>query len=143
MSEKVEVSVSLINDKVQFRGVSKTNPESPIIIDYLPPLGDGQGFLGLELLVMSFAGCVSTGVVALLRRTGKNISGFKMNVIGIKRANPLSLEKICLEVILESDNTEDLEMQTVIKQAEIISPVWIAIKNNVEVVAEYKIIKTV
>lgn len=137
---QVDVMISLVNEKFQFKGVSKSSPESPITFDYLPPLGDGQGFLGLELLVMSFAGCVSTGMVYLLRKMGKNISGFKMNVTGIKRVKPLSLEKICLEVILESNNTEDSEIQSVIELAEGLSPVWLALKNNVEVVAEYKII---
>jgi putative redox protein len=140
MSNEIEVAISLANERVQFKGVSKSNPESPITFDYLPPLGDGQGFLGLELLVMSFAGCVSTGMVFLLRRMGKNISGFEMKATGIKRTKPLSLEKICLEVILESNNTEDSEIQTVIEQAKELSPVWIALKNNVEVSTEYKII---
>ena len=138
--EQIEVVVSLTNEKVQFSGVSKSNPDHPITIDYLPPLGDGQGFLGLELLVMSFAGCVSTGIVALLRKMGKNISGYKMNVTGIKRAKPLSLEKICFEIVLESNNTEASEIESVLKKAEEISPVWIALKNNVEVVSGYKII---
>ena len=138
---QVDVCVSLVNQKVQFKGISKDNPDSPIPFDYLPPMGDGQGFLGLEMLVMSFAGCVSTGIVFLLRRLGKNVISFKMNATGVKRAKPLSLERICLEIILESDNTDDSEIQNVIEQAEGLSPVWLALKNNVEVVSEYKIIK--
>ena len=137
---QVEVQVSLVNEKVQFKGVSMSNPQNPITFDYLPPVGDGQGFLGLDLLVLSFAGCVSTAMVFLLRKMGKTISGFKMNVKGIKRANPLSLEKICLEVVLESDNTGDSEIKSVIEQAEKLSPVWLALKNNVEVDVKYKII---
>lgn len=137
---QVEVMTRLVNEKLQFEGVSKSNPEKPITFDYLPPLGDGQGFLGLELLVMSFTGCVSTGMVFLLRKMGKNVLGFKVNAIGIKREKPLLLESICLEVELESDNTEDAELQNIIEQAKQISPVCIALKNNVEVITDYKII---
>ncbi len=137
----MEVTVSLTNQKVQFTGVSKSNPDHPIAFDYLPPLGDGQGYRGLELLLMSFAGCVSTAIVALLRRMGKNISGFKMNAKGINRTQPLSLQKICMEVILESTDAEDADIQNAIKQAEEISPVWLALKNNVEVSTEYRVIK--
>jgi len=135
----VEISLELMNQKVKFIGLSKTNQETPITIDYLPPIGDGQGFLGLELLVMSFAGCVSTGIVALLRKMGKSISGYKMNVTGIKREIPLSLKKIYFEIIVKSIDISEEELQNVVKKAEEISPVWIAIKNNVEVAWRYKI----
>ena len=136
----VEIHMELINQKVKFTGISKTNPETPVKIDYLPPLGDGEGFLGLELLVMSFAGCVSTGIVGLLRRMNKTDFTYKMNIIGIKKEQPLSLEKINFTVIVESKDVSDDELQNVIKKAEEISPVWIAIRNNVEVDWQYRII---
>lgn len=136
----VEVQMELVNQKVKFTGVSKSNPDTSIAIDYVPPLGDGEGFLGLELLVMSFAGCVSTAIVGLLRRMDKNLSVYKMDVTGIKKEQPLSLQKIHFAVTIESNNINEDEIQNVFKIAEQISPVWIAIKNNVEVNWEYKII---
>ena len=71
MAEQLEVTVNLSNQKVQFTGVSRSNP--PITFDYDPPLGDGQGYTGLEMLLMSLAACSGTSIVALLR----NISIFK------------------------------------------------------------------
>lgn len=136
----VEINLELINEKVKFVGVSKSNLETPITIDYLPPIGDGEGFLGLELLVMSFAGCVSTAIVALLRKLGKDISGYKMNVTGIKKEKPLSLEKICFEILVESKDLTEVELENIILKAEEISPVWMAVKNNVEAAWVYKII---
>jgi len=136
----VEIHMELVNQKVKFTGVSKTNPDTPIAIDYLPPLGDGEGFLGLELLVMSFAGCVSTAIVGLLRRMNKNLFAYKMDVAGIKNEQPLSLQKINFAVTIESNDINEDEIQNTIKTAEQISPVWIAIRNNVEVDWEYKII---
>ena len=136
----VEIQMELVNQKVKFTGVSKTNPDTSIAIDYLPPLGDGEGFLGLELLVMSFAGCVSTAIVGLLRRMNKNLSAYKMDVTGIKNEQPLSLQKINFTVTIEANDINEDEIQNVIKTAEQISPVWIAIRNNVEVDWEYQII---
>ena len=72
-SNQFEVTVNLTNQKVQFVGVSMSNPDRPIAFDYLPPLGDGQGYRGLELLLMSFTGCVSTAIVYLLRKMGRTI----------------------------------------------------------------------
>ncbi|MBP1762036.1 MAG: putative redox protein, regulator of disulfide bond formation [Firmicutes bacterium] len=136
----VIVQMELVNQKIKFSGISKTNPDTPVAIDYVPPLGDGEGFLGLELLVMSFAGCVSTAIVGLLRRMNKNLSAYKMDVTGIKNEQPLSLQKIHFAVTIESNNINEDEIQNVLKMAEQISPVWIAIRNNVEVNWEYKII---
>jgi len=68
MSEqREEVTVRLINQKVRFIGVSNTNPNQPITFDYKPSIGDGQGYNGLELLLMSLCGCSATAIVYLLR----------------------------------------------------------------------------
>lgn len=76
MSEqKEQVSVRLINEKVQFRGISNANPDQSITFDYKPPLGDGLGYNGLELLLMSFTGCNATAIAYLLRKMGKTVSG--------------------------------------------------------------------
>jgi hypothetical protein len=38
-----EATVHLMNQKVHFTGVSKSNPNRPIAFDYKPPIGDGEG----------------------------------------------------------------------------------------------------
>jgi len=143
MSEQFEeVTVHLTNQKVQFTGVSKCNPERPVVFDYKAPLGDGQGYNGLELLLMSFAGCSGTAIVYLLRKMRKDISGMKVNAKGLRRDQPpIKFEKIFLEFILNSKDTKDDDIQKAIQLAEeSVCPVWQMIKNNVEVVTEYKII---
>ena len=136
-----EVTVELTNDKVQFTGISKSNPDRPISFDFKPPIGDGQGFNGLELLLMSFAGCSGTTVLYLLRKMGRNISRFKVNAKGLRRDQPpIKFEKIFLEFFLTSEDTEDTDIQKAIQLAEAsVCPVWQMIKNNAEVTAEYKI----
>ena len=142
MSEQLEeVTVQLTNQKVQFTGVSKSNPDRPVAFDYKPPLGDGQGYNGLELLLMSLSGCSATTVVYLLRKMGKNVSGLKVNAKGVRRAQPpIKFEKIFLEFILASKDANDGDMQKAIRLAEeSVCPVWQMVKNNVEVVVEHKI----
>ena len=137
----IEINLKLANEKVQFTAVSSTRPDQPITMDYLPPIGDGEGFLGLELLTMSFAGCVSTAIVALLRRMGKSVNNYRMQVLGYKNENPLSLEKIRLTISVETQDATDEDVQKALSMAEQISPVWLAIKNNVEVEHQYELIK--
>lgn len=137
----IEIELNLTNEKVKFTAVSASNLDKPVMLDYLPPIGNGEGFAGLELLTMSFAGCVSTAIVALLRRMNKNIVSYKMRIAGYKKESPLSLEKISFAITVETDNASDEDVEKAILQAEKISPVWLAIKNNVEVGYQYEIIK--
>jgi putative redox protein len=140
MAEQLEVAVNLTNDKVQFKGVSRTNPE--ITCDYFPPLGDAQGYTGLELLLMSFAACSATSIVFLLRNMKKTVSGFKVDARGIRReVHPTSFEKIFLEFILTSGDTVDADIQRAIQLSEEkYCPVWAMIKNNVEIFIDFKIL---
>jgi putative redox protein len=143
MSEQLEeVTVHLSNEKVQFVGLSKSNPDHPIPFDYKPPIGDGKGYNGLELLLMSLTGCSATAIVFLLRKMGKTVSGLEVNAKGVRREQPpVKFEKIFLEFILNSKDTKDADIRKAIQLAEqSVCPVWQMIKNNVEVVPEYKII---
>jgi putative redox protein len=143
MSEQLEeVTVHLSNEKVQFIGLSKSNPDHPIPFDYKPPIGDGKGYNGLELLLMSLSGCSATAILFLLRKMGKTISGLTVNAKGVRKEQPpVKFEKIFLEFILNSKDTKDADIRKAIQLAEqSVCPVWQMIKNNVEVVPEYKII---
>ncbi|HUW66168.1 MAG TPA: OsmC family protein [Spirochaetia bacterium] len=142
MAEPLEVTVNLTNEKVQFAGVSSSNPDSPITFDYMPPIGDGQGYTGLELLLMSFTGCIATTVLYLLRRMGKNIAGFKVNAKGIRAEQPpLRLEKVFFGFTLNSKDTGDADIERAIQLAEeSFCPVWQMAKNNVEIVTGYRIV---
>jgi hypothetical protein len=45
VSSKIEASVKLIDNKVKFSATAEGNPE--IILDYIPPLGSGKGYMPL------------------------------------------------------------------------------------------------
>ncbi len=137
-----EVTVHLTNHKVQFTGMSKANPDHPIAFDYKPPIGDGQGYNGLELLLMSLSGCSATAIAFLLRKMGKNIAGLEVNARGLRRDQPpIKFEKIFLEFIVNSKDIKDADILKAIQLAEgSVCPVWQMVKGNVEVKAGYKII---
>ena len=74
--------------------------------------------------------------------SNNNASGpLKINAKGIKRDQPpIKFEKIFLEFILNSKNTMESDIQKAIQIAEDSAcPVWQMVKNNVEVITEYKI----
>lgn len=136
---RLEVSFELLNDRVQFRAVSATNPERPIQCDYLAPVGDGDGFRGLELLVMSFGNCVATGVVGILRRMQKHPVNFKASLIGEKSDQPLALKRITMAMQITCPGLTAEEMDKAIRLAEGICPVWNAIRGNVAVQVSYSL----
>ena len=138
--ENLVVEIKRTNQKVHFESISDANPNICIPFDFTPPIGDGEGFAGLELLLMSFAGCVSTTVVFLLGRMGKHILSYKATVEGVRTERPLSLSEIHFHLQIESEDITSTDMEDVIKQAEAISPVWLAVKNNVTVQTAFKLL---
>jgi putative redox protein len=140
MGEQLEVTVNSTDQKVQCAGWSRSNPA--VTFDYGPPLGEGQGYTPLESLLMSLAVCSVTSVVYLLRKMRKNIAAFKVNAKGTRReVHPTALTKIYLEFILNSPDVTDADIQKAIRLSEeTYCPVWAMLKNNVEIITEYKII---
>lgn len=97
--------------------------------------------MGIEMMTMSFAGCVSTAIVGLLKRKGKKINSFKMDIQGIKHEEPLYLEAISFTAMVDAEDVADEELAEVLTWAEKISPAWIAIRGNVEVTGQITIAK--
>ena len=138
--EPLSFSVDLINDKVKFSGCLRDN--APITVDYIPPIGDGQGYTSLELFLMSLATCSGTSVLLLLRKMRKTVTGCRVTAEGVRREqHPTSFERITLRFSVASPDATDSDVQKALQLAEdSICPVWAMIKHNVEVVTEYKIV---
>ena len=137
--ENIVVSLERTAGNVHFEATSVDHPALPVAFDYTPPLGTGEGLAGLEALVMTFSGCVSTAIVALLLRLGKHVDGYSVRAEGARNEQPLSLKKILFHVSVASADVTSEDMDKVLRQAEVISPVWIAIKGNVAVETTYQI----
>jgi putative redox protein len=139
MGEPLEVTVNSTNQKLGYTGGLRSLPH--IAIDYIPPLGDGQGYLPLELLLMSLAACSGGTIGILLRRMGKTVSDIAVHAKGIRREqHPTSFEKIHLRFDLISQDATDPDIRKAIKLAEeSLCPVWAMLKNNVEIATEYTV----
>ncbi len=138
--ELLETTVDLQGERMHFSGAAGAN--AAVAIDYKPPLGDGQGYTPLELLLMSLAACSGATTATLLRKMKKNVAGLKVNATGIRReAHPTCFEKILLEFVLSSPDAVDADVQRALQLAEdTYCPVWAMVRDNCEIVCEFRIV---
>ncbi len=139
-SKELNTSIILINEKLNFTGIVEKN--SPVSIDYTPPLGDNLGYTSLELLLLSLSSCVGSSMLTFLRKMKKTITGLEIHAKGIRKEDhPTGFKTIILEINLKSTDTMADDMEKVIKLSEeTYCPVWSMLKGNVEVVTKYNII---
>ena len=135
----METEVTLIGDKVRFSGRSRSNPE--VIMDYFPPFGDGEGYTGIEMLLLSFSGCSGTAVTALLRKMGKTVNGLIILAKGQRQETmPMAFSAIDILFSINSPDATDEEVRKVLHLAETsMCPVWSMIRGNVKVSPAFKI----
>jgi putative redox protein len=134
------VTAELVNEKVRFSGSARDLP--PVSADYFPPLGDGQGYSGLELLLLSLAACSATSIVSMMRRMKKTVAAFRVNASGTRREHhPTSFSRIVLAFTLSSPDAAEADLQKAIQlSAETYCPVWAMLKGSVEIVPVLKVI---
>jgi len=138
-SEFLEASVTLINEKLHFIGSSMEN--EPVHIDYIPPLGDSQGYMSLQLFLLSLASYAGSSVLTFLRKMKKDIQSCEIKASGSRHSqHPTSFEKITLNFILKSNDClpEDIEKVICLSESTY-CPVWAMIKGNVTVETKYTI----
>jgi putative redox protein len=138
-SDMLEAKLDLINSKLHFTGEAGSN--EPIHIDYIQPLGDGEGYTSLQLFLLSFASCAGSSVLTFLRRMKKNISSCEIRAYGNRRQeHPTCFEKITLDFIIGSEDVQPADIDKVITLSEeTYCPVWAMIKGNVIVETKYTI----
>jgi len=139
MDAPLSVTIELVNEKVRFSGSARGLP--PVSADYFPPLGDAQGYTGLELLLLSLAACSATSIIPLLRRMRKTVDAFQVNASGVRRAqHPTSFERIGIEFILTSPDAAADDLQKAVQlSAETYCPVWAMLKGSVEIVPTLRV----
>ena len=132
-SKELYASISLINDKLNFKGMVEGN--APVSIDYTLPLGDNSGYTSLELLLLSLSSCVGSSILVFLRKMKRTITGCEIHSQGIrKQDHPTGFSKIILEIVISSADTTIDDLDKVIKLSEeTYCPVWSMLKGNVEI----------
>lgn len=133
MGNMVKATAELLNGRMMFKTAAGNNPE--VIADYIPPLGDGKGYMPLELFLMSLSSCLGGALSALLRKTGKNIEALSISAEGVRREqHPTSFESITLDIRVKSQDITEEDVKKAVELSETtICPVWAMIKGNVEV----------
>ena len=132
-NSQLNVEMKLIDRGLKFQTKAGNNPE--IITDYIPPLGSNEGYMPLELFLISFGTCVSGVILPVLRKMQKEIEAYSMNAMGIRKTeHPTGFSKIILEIFVKSKNTTTEEIEKVLKMAETTyCPVWSMLKNDIEI----------
>ena len=139
-SEELITYISLVNQKLQFKGEVSDN--EPVMIDYVPPLGDNQGYTSLELLLLSLSSCVGSALLVVLRKMQKTIITFGITAKGQrKQEHPTGFSSMQLEIKMQSpDITVDM-LGNAIARIEGLCPVLDMVKGNVEITYSFKITK--
>jgi putative redox protein len=133
-SNRLKGLVSLMDEKVKFQ--CKVNGREPVMVDYTPPLGNGEGYTSLELLLLSLASCFASTVKLMVNNhLKKKIDDLKVSISGIRRTeHPTSFESINLEMIYMSDETEPETLEEVMQLAkDKFCPVWAMLNDNTEI----------
>lgn len=133
MSNIVTAASELVNGKMMFKGTAGEHP--PVITDYIPPAGDGEGYMPLELFLVSLSSCLGGALSVLLRKTGKTIDSLSVNAEGVRREqHPTSFEKITLFIRVRSKDITEADVKKAVDISEAsVCPVWAMIKGNVKV----------
>lgn len=138
-SKELKTTIILVNKKLNFLGIVDEN--SPISIDYIPPLGDNLGYTSLELLLFSFSSCLGTAVLTFLRKMQKTISEFEISAKGFRNEeHPTGFNSIIIDIQLKSADVNLTDLEKVVALAEEkYCPVWSMIKGNVKISVKYHI----
>jgi putative redox protein len=140
-SKELSTTVKLINDRLNFSGTVEGN--SPVSIDYIPPLGDNLGYTSLELLLLSLSSCLGSAVLLFLRRMQKSITEFEITANGVRNEDhPTGFKSILMNIHLKSPDVTEADLEKVVGLAEEkYCPVWSMIKGNVVINLDYTIEK--
>lgn len=119
--------------RMKFEATLRDNP--PVPVDFHPPLGEGQGYLPMELLLMSLAACSGQTVAGLLRKMKQAPAGMEVVASGEKRdEHPTTFLSIRLEFVFRGGGvTEEAARQAVALSEEKYCPVWATLKPVVPV----------
>ncbi|UCF31735.1 MAG: OsmC family protein [bacterium] len=141
MKRALEARGKLVDDKVQFQAVARDNP--PVQFDFFSPIGTGQGYTGLEGLLMSLAVCSATTLAYLLRKEGKTVTGCEVTAQGTTKELPaVGFESAALYFSLTSGDVTGRDVDLALQRArDSACPVWQMVKGNFEITTEYALQK--
>ena len=140
MSAKLRATAELKNDKMMFECEAGTNRT---ITDYTPPYGDGNGFMPLELFLVSLSSCMGGTIQFVAKSMQRNILSMKIFAEGERRsAHPTMFEHISIHALITSPDLTDSDMHLILEKAEdSLCPVSAMIKATVPISLSFELSK--
>jgi len=139
MSIHLETNVKLLNGKMKFEARAESHP--PIITDYVPPFVNCEGYMPLQLFLISLSTCLGGSITLLLGRMEIKVEDLEIKATGQRRQeHPTCFEKINLAISLKSPNgtQADLEKAVALSQSKF-CPVLAMIDKSIEIGFEYSV----
>lgn len=129
----------VLQEKVRLTG--HTRSESPIVVDYLPPLGDGAGWMPLELLLVSLASCSGQTLITILRKMEQPVRGLAVQARGQRRdEHPTIFTSITLEFNISGVGIDPAVVARAIALSEErFCPVWAMLKAGTPIKSSFYI----
>jgi len=136
MATRLDVTATW-KGKLAFTGKGHLDLSLPI--DYIPPLGDDNGFMPLEMLLMSLAACSGASVALLLGRAQQKISGLEVRARAERRdEHPTIFTSIHLEFRLAGTAIDRAAVEkTIAVSEERFCPVWAMLKPSVPITTSF------
>lgn len=143
MPVELHVRVGGLSGKMHLTGSVRGKHE--VSIDYSPPLGDGNGFTSLELLMTSLCSCSGQTLLYVLSREGKRIENIEIEATGQRRSesSPTVLTSIDLHYRFFGNDLHEESIERAIKETEEkLCPVWAMLKALTMIRWNYEIAKS-
>lgn len=133
MGEIKTASVEWTGERLHFRGKGAFG--HPVPVDYTPPLGDGQGYGGLELLLMSLAACSAQTAMSLFVKMKQDVKKFTVTATGNRATeHPTVLTDIAVEFVVEGVGLSSELIEKAIRLSEEkYCPVWAMLKGSTKI----------
>lgn len=132
------VNLNSLDNKVKVGATARNNPE--VVIDYFPPIGTGEGYTSLELLMISYGSCLATTILTVLRhKMQKTVYGISVEINGtVREEHPKTLTHMKVLLRMDAKDVTGQEMSQAVQAAEEgLCPVWAMIKGNVDIDIEF------
>ncbi len=142
MPTELKVKVGGLSGKMQLTGSVRGLYEVPI--DYAPPLGDGNGFTSLELLMTSLCSCSGQTMLYLFSKQGMKVENIEIEAVGQRRveSHPTVLTAIDLHYRFFGNNLTGAVVEKAIAEAEDkLCPVWAMLKASTKITWNYEIVE--
>ena len=141
MPTELKVRVGGLSGKIRLTGSVRGLYEVPI--DYAPPLGEGNGFTSLELLMTSLCSCSGQTLLYLFSKEKMKIENIEIEATGQRRieSHPTVLTAIELHYRFygKSIDTAIVE-RSLAETEEKLCPVWAMLKASTKITWNYEIV---